>query len=27
VRGGVYTAVVAEHRKPGWQAPAVVQLP
>jgi 7-cyano-7-deazaguanine reductase len=27
VRGGVYTAVVAEHRKPGWQAPAAVQLP
>lgn len=27
VRGGVYTAVVAEHRKPGWQATAVVQLP
>jgi 7-cyano-7-deazaguanine reductase len=27
VRGGVYTNVVAEHRKPGWQASAVVQLP
>ena len=27
VRGGVYTNVVAEHRKTGWQAPAVVQLP
>ena len=27
VRGGVYTAVVAEHRKPGWEAPATVQLP
>jgi 7-cyano-7-deazaguanine reductase len=27
VRGGVYTAVVADHRKPGWQAPAPVQLP
>jgi 7-cyano-7-deazaguanine reductase len=27
VRGGVYTNVVAEHRKPGWQAPAAVQLP
>lgn len=27
VRGGVYTAVVAEHRKPGWEAPANVQLP
>jgi 7-cyano-7-deazaguanine reductase len=22
VRGGVYTTVVAEHRQPGWQAPA-----
>ena len=27
VRGGVYTNVVAEHRKSGWQSPAVVQLP
>lgn len=27
VRGGLYTTVVAEHRKPGWQAPAPVQLP
>lgn len=27
VRGGVYTAVVAEHRKPGWEAPAAIQLP
>ena len=27
VRGGVYTAVVAEHRKPGWEAPTNVQLP
>ncbi len=27
VRGGIYTVVVAEHRKPGWQAPAVVTLP
>lgn len=27
VRGGVYTNVVAEHRKPGWQAPELVQLP
>ena len=27
VRGGIYTTVVAEHRKPGWQAPEPVQLP
>lgn len=27
VRGGVYTTVVAEHRKPGWVAPTPVQLP
>jgi 7-cyano-7-deazaguanine reductase len=27
VRGGIYTTVVAEHRKPGWTAPATVQLP
>ena len=27
VRGGVYTSVVADHRKPGWEAPANVQLP
>lgn len=27
VRGGVYTAVVAEHQKPGWTAKPVVQLP
>jgi 7-cyano-7-deazaguanine reductase len=27
VRGGVYTTVVAEHRAPDWQAPALVQLP
>ncbi|MBI3562259.1 MAG: NADPH-dependent 7-cyano-7-deazaguanine reductase QueF [Gammaproteobacteria bacterium] len=27
VRGGLYTTVVAEHRQPGWQAPAVVALP
>ncbi|MCX4186322.1 preQ(1) synthase [Methylophaga sp. OBS4] len=26
VRGGVYTTVVAEHRKPGWVAPTPVQL-
>ena len=27
VRGGLYTNVVAEHRAPGWQMPASVQLP
>ena len=27
VRGGIYTAVVAEHRAPGWAAPARVELP
>ncbi|MEM9300813.1 MAG: preQ(1) synthase [Pseudomonadota bacterium] len=27
VRGGVYTTVIAEHRKPGWQAPEKVELP
>ena len=27
VRGGIYTNVVAEHRKPGWQAPSEVNLP
>jgi len=27
VRGGIWTNVVAEHRAPGWQAPAPVQLP
>ena len=27
VRGGVYTTVVVEHRKTGWLAPALVQLP
>ena len=27
VRGGIYTTVVAEHRKAGWQPPALVQLP
>jgi 7-cyano-7-deazaguanine reductase len=27
VRGGIYTDVVAEHRQPGWQAPAAVTLP
>jgi len=27
VRGGIYTSVVADHRAPGWQTPAVVTLP
>jgi 7-cyano-7-deazaguanine reductase len=27
VRGGVYTKVVAEHRKKGWVAPEPVHLP
>jgi 7-cyano-7-deazaguanine reductase len=27
VRGGIYTTVVAEHRKAGWEAPAPVRLP
>jgi 7-cyano-7-deazaguanine reductase len=27
VRGGIYTTVVAEHRKKGWSAPAPVSLP
>ncbi len=27
VRGGIYTAVVAEHIKPGWQPPIDVKLP
>ena len=27
VRGGIYTTVVAEHRKEGWQARPPVQLP
>lgn len=27
VRGGIYTTVVAEHRKQGWKAEAPVQLP
>src|SRR5487761_1901167 len=27
VRGGIYTTVVAEHRLPGWLAPARVELP
>jgi 7-cyano-7-deazaguanine reductase len=27
VRGGIYTTVVVERRKPGWQAGPAVQLP
>lgn len=27
VRGGIYTTVVAEHRKPGWHSSPVVELP
>ena len=27
VRGGLYTNIVAEHRAPGWRAPASVSLP
>jgi 7-cyano-7-deazaguanine reductase len=27
VRGGIYTTVVAEHRAPGWQLAARVELP
>jgi 7-cyano-7-deazaguanine reductase len=27
VRGGITTTVVAEHRQPGWVAPAAVALP
>ena len=27
VRGGVYTAVIVEHRNPDWKAPELVQLP
>jgi 7-cyano-7-deazaguanine reductase len=27
VRGGIYTAVVAQSRKKGWTAPEVVKLP
>ncbi len=27
VRGGIYTTVVAEHRRPGWSAAAPVALP
>lgn len=27
VRGGIYTTVVAEHRKPGWQPAPALDLP
>jgi len=27
VRGGIYTTVVAEHRKPGWEPAPKVELP
>ncbi len=27
VRGGIYTSVIAEHRHPDWQIPAIVTLP
>jgi 7-cyano-7-deazaguanine reductase len=27
VRGGIYTTIVAEHRRPGWQSPVPVALP
>ena len=27
VRGGIFTTVVAEHRKAGWEAPTRVNLP
>ncbi|MCH7694881.1 MAG: NADPH-dependent 7-cyano-7-deazaguanine reductase QueF [Proteobacteria bacterium] len=27
VRGGIYTSVVVQHQKPGWQAPGPVSLP
>lgn len=26
VRGGIFTTIVAEHRSPGWNPPATVQL-
>jgi len=26
VRGGIFTTVVAEHRKPGWSGPAPAEL-
>jgi 7-cyano-7-deazaguanine reductase len=27
VRGGIYTQVVVDYRKPGWEAPTAVKLP
>jgi 7-cyano-7-deazaguanine reductase len=27
VRGGIFTTVVAEHRKPGWTSASAVELP
>ncbi len=27
VRGGIYTSIVAEHRKPGWEPHPAVELP
>jgi 7-cyano-7-deazaguanine reductase len=27
VRGGIYTAVTAEHRRPGWSGAAAIALP
>ena len=27
VRGGIYTTVIAEHKKPDWQVPELVSLP
>jgi 7-cyano-7-deazaguanine reductase len=27
VRGGIYTTIVAEHRRPGWAPPIPVTLP
>jgi 7-cyano-7-deazaguanine reductase len=27
VRGGIHTVIVAEHRRPGWQSAAPVNLP
>ena len=27
VRGGIYTTVTAEHRRPGWASPNLITLP
>jgi 7-cyano-7-deazaguanine reductase len=27
VRGGIYTTVIAEHKKPDWKAPDLIHLP